>query len=333
MSPSSAVVSRFSTDDVAPRDRIALWRELVFQSSFDVDIAPAAAGPFRATATVHQLPGLRILSGTSPAATYRRAISKVEADDIALQFGSCDDVSTSLHRREAAIARYDAFLLPCGDSASIRLPHESRFITLRLPRSAIAQNVANLGDSYCRRMLADTPALCLLRHYLGLLDEVPHALAAPELQHSAVTHIYDLIVMILGATGDAAEVAAGRGVRAARLKAIKDDIVRHLGDERLSVGAVAVRHGVTPRSVQRLFEESGATFTEYVVAQRLARAHRLVTDPRLAGRTLTAIAFDVGFSDLSYFNRAFRRRFGATPSDVRAQARREPVPQRKAAVG
>jgi len=39
MSPSSAVVSRFSTDDVAPRDRIALWRELVFQSSFDVDIA------------------------------------------------------------------------------------------------------------------------------------------------------------------------------------------------------------------------------------------------------------------------------------------------------
>jgi len=104
MSPSSALVTRFSTDDLAPRDRVAIWRELVFQSSFEVDIAPADAGPFRATATVHQLPGLRILCGTSPAATYRRAISKVEADDIALQFGSSDDVSTSLHRREADIA-------------------------------------------------------------------------------------------------------------------------------------------------------------------------------------------------------------------------------------
>jgi AraC-like DNA-binding protein len=328
MSPSGAFAFRFSTDEVAPRDRIAIWRELVFQSSFEVDITPAAAGPFRATATVHQLPGLRILSGTSPAATYRRAIGKIEADDIALQFGSSDDVSTSLHHRAAEIASYDAFLLPCGDRASIDVPHQSRFITLRLPRAAIAQNVADLGDTYCRRMLAGTPALCLLRRYLGLLDEVTDVLAAPELQHATVTHIYDLIAMTLGATRDAAEIAKGRGVRAARLKAIKDDIVRHLGDEALSVGAVAARHAVTPRYVQRLFEETGATFTEYVVGQRLSRAHRLVTDPRLADRTLTAIAFEVGFSDLSYFNRAFRRLFGATPSDVRAQARRayEPKP-------
>lgn len=84
--------------------------------------------------------------------------------------------------------------------------------------------------------------------------------------------------------------------------------------------AVAARHKVTPRYVQRLFEEAGATYTEYVLGQRLARAHRLLTDARQAERTLTAIAFEVGFSDLSYFNRAFRRRFGATPSDVRARS-------------
>ena len=269
------------------------------------------------------MPGLRVLSGTTTAATYRRAVSKVEADDIALQFGSANDVSASLHQREAAIERYDAFLLPCGDRASIHLPHESRFITLRLPRAAIAQNVANLDDTYCTRMLAETPALCLLRRYLGLLDDVTQAGATPDLRHSAVTHIYDLIAMSLGATRDAAEVAKGRGVRAARLKAVKDDILRNLANETLSIGAVAERHGVSPRYIQRLFEETGATFTEYLVAERLARAHRLVSDPRVNGRTLTEIAFGVGFSDLSYFNRAFRRRFGATPSDVRAQARRE----------
>ena len=38
MSPSNASVIRFSTDDVAPRDRIAIWRELVFQSSLEVDV-------------------------------------------------------------------------------------------------------------------------------------------------------------------------------------------------------------------------------------------------------------------------------------------------------
>ena len=77
-------IAHFSTDDVAPHQRIAAWRALLFQSSLDVDIAPAAGAPFRATATVRELPGLRILSGTSPAATYRRSMTKIEGDDIAL---------------------------------------------------------------------------------------------------------------------------------------------------------------------------------------------------------------------------------------------------------
>jgi AraC-like DNA-binding protein len=35
------------------------------------------------------------------------------------------------------------------------------------------------------------------------------------------------------------------------------------------------------------------------------------------------MASECGFGDLSYFNRAFRRRFGATPTDVRAAVRAE----------
>jgi AraC-like DNA-binding protein len=34
-----------------------------------------------------------------------------------------------------------------------------------------------------------------------------------------------------------------------------------------------------------------------------------------------AHAFAAGFGDVSYFYRAFRRRYGMLPSDVRAQAR------------
>lgn len=317
---SAPAVVHFSTDDVPPQDRIATWRELIFQSSLEVDIVPTDDGPFHATATVRQLPGLRIVSGTSPAASYRRAVQKVEVDDVTLQFGTAEDVSASLNRREAEIDSYDAFLLPCGDRATIDLPHNSRFTALRLPREAIASNVSNFGDTYCRRIPHNTPALSLLRRYLGLLDTAENALAAPELQHAAVTHIYDLMVMTLGATRDAAEVANGRGVRAARLKSMKADIVRKSKDPALSVRAVATRHNVTPRHVQKLFEESGETFTQYVIAQRLARASRLLTDPQLIERTVTSIALDVGFGDLSYFNRAFRKQFGMTPSDARAIA-------------
>jgi AraC-like DNA-binding protein len=39
-----------------------------------------------------------------------------------------------------------------------------------------------------------------------------------------------------------------------------------------------------------------------------------------AGRPISAIAYDVGFRDLSYFNRTFRRRYGTTPTDARQPA-------------
>jgi AraC-like DNA-binding protein len=45
----------------------------------------------------------------------------------------------------------------------------------------------------------------------------------------------------------------------------------------------------------------------------------MLTDLRFVGRSISALAFDVGLGDLSYFNREFKRRYNATPSDVRRE--------------
>jgi AraC-like DNA-binding protein len=107
----------------------------------------------------------------------------------------------------------------------------------------------------------------------------------------------------------------------ARLCAIKADIAAHLGEQELSVNTVAARQGVSPRYVQMLFEAEGTTFSRFVLGQRLASAHRLLSDPRYAACTITAIALEAGFGDLSTFNHAFRRAYGGPPSDVRAAVR------------
>jgi AraC-like DNA-binding protein len=46
----------------------------------------------------------------------------------------------------------------------------------------------------------------------------------------------------------------------------------------------------------------------------------MLTDRRCLHLTIIDIAFAVGFGDISHFNRVFRRRFGDTPSRVRAKA-------------
>jgi AraC-like DNA-binding protein len=160
----------------------------------------------------------------------------------------------------------------------------------------------------------------LLARYVRLFDD-PQSLATPELRSLVVNHVYDLVALALGPTRDAAVTANGRGVRAAFLYAIKTEIINSLDRHGLSLAGLAERHRVTPRHVQMLFESDGTTFSRFLLDQRLARAHRMLSNPRLAVRAISAIAYEAGFGDLSHFNRAFRRRYGETPSDVRVRSR------------
>ena len=325
MAVSTSSTARFSTDGYAPHQRFPVWRDVFGRSVFNVEIERYSDGPFRASATIRTLPGIRVLTGSSSGVIYRRTADLIQSDTLMFSLGAVEGAYARQRGREAAASSGDAILMLGAEPTVAARAKEGPLNCLSVPRASLVANVVNVEDSYCRRIPASTPTLQLLARYLAVLDDVD-ALATPELNQSVATHLLDLVALTLGATGDAADIAEARGLRAARLKAIKDDIAHNLTDEALSVGAVAARHRLTPRYIQKLFEESGSTFTEYVVAQRLARAHRLVSDPRRAGRTLTAIAFEVGFGDLSYFNRTFRRRFGASPSEVRAQARREASP-------
>jgi hypothetical protein len=71
----------------------------------------------------------------------------------------------------------------------------------------------------------------VLANYVGVLMD-DQALAT-ELRRLVVTQIYDLVALAIGAGRDAAAIAEGHGVRAARLRAIKVDIAEYLAQERL----------------------------------------------------------------------------------------------------
>ncbi|WP_277182875.1 helix-turn-helix transcriptional regulator [Caballeronia sp. BR00000012568055] len=58
-------------------------------------------------------------------------------------------------------------------------------------------------------------------------------------------------------------------------------------------------------------KEHQASFGQYLLRYRMARAReRLVSSDAL----VKEVAYEVGFNDLSYFTRSFRRAFGVCPS-------------------
>lgn len=306
----------FTTDAFGPGEKMAAWHEIYGRTIARVDLKPQSSGEFMVAAGLRQLPGLGIAAITSTEMQFHKTQSLIDSDDVLLTMIDSGYQKAFQFGREAFLEAGDAILSTTSEVA--RGTVFGRRAILRIPQDALAPAISDLNARCLRRIPADTEALRLLRRYLQAMQDLD--LATLQVQRTAVAHICDMIALMLGATGDAASIAKDRGVRAARLRAVKDDVMRNLAGGEISVAAVAARHRVSPRYLRKLFESEGMTFSEFVLDQRLALAHRLLTDPRRAREKIASVALEAGFGDVSYFYRAFRRRYDALPTDVRALA-------------
>ena len=311
-----------STDAFPAGRRLAMWREIYGRTIANFDIEPINDQPFRAGVTLRSLPGLGVASGHRSDARYHmtRELAAKSSDNLIFAVVTNGVGVISQGGREATIGAGEALLMSATEPSISTLHSGGRFVTLCVPRDAVSPMIVEAGSMLVRPIRGHGEALRLLMGYLGLLNEVDQ-LSGSGLQRMVVTHIHDLLATALGATQNAAMLAQERGIRSARLRAIMLDVAENLGNRQLSVTSVALRFNVTPRYIQKLFEGEGTTFTEYVLERRLLEANRLLSDWRTAGNFIGDIALEVGFGDLSYFNRSFRRRFGMTPSDAKQRAR------------
>ena len=309
---SAATALRIATSRLPEARRLPVLQDL-FNRSIGMEIAAGRGQPV----DLHVLaaPGLRRALMLRPftAEAARPAARLSDGDDtVCLMVKSGGHMALRQARREAVPAVGDGVLLVYRLPSQLRF-QDATYLSVRVPLRSLAMLV-DVEAAAGKRILGDNTALVLLRHYVASL---PERLADPVLGALVATHVYDLMALAIGATGEGREVAQDRGVRAARLESIKADITR---DTTLTIDEVAHRQGVTPRYVQRLLEENGTTFSEFVTQRWLDTARWMLRSPRFKDWSIAGIAFEAGFKDLSHFNRRFRRRFGVTPGDFRRQA-------------
>jgi AraC-like DNA-binding protein len=233
-------------------------------------------------------------------------------DTVCLMMKTGGHMALSQGRQEGVPQIGDGILLVYREPALLQFV-DATYVSVRVPFAALSTLASNAGAAAGRRIPRDTEALSLLRAYLANL---PERITDPQLGRLSATHIYDLMTLAIGTTAEGHEIASQRGVRAARLEAIKSAVIH---DTTLTLDQLAGRQGISPRYVQILFEQTGTTFSDFVLERRLDAAHRMLASPRYATCSITAIALEAGFGDISYFNRRFKRRYLMTPSDWREQ--------------
>lgn len=302
----------FSTRDLPASKRLPALRELFDKSiRLEIDAEPGHAVEM----TMHVAPGLRrakMLSSLTARVTRPAQMLADGEDTVCLMMKTAGHMALTQCRREGVPQVGDGVLLVYREPALLQFV-DATYLSVRVPFSALSTLAKNVGAAAARNIPSDTEALSLLRNYVASL---PERIADPQLGRLSAAHIYDLIALAIGATDEGREIASQRGIRAARLEAIKADLIQNTA---LHLDQLAARQGISPRYVQMLFEEAGTTFSEFALQRRLDAARNMLTSPRYANWSITAIALEAGFGDLSHFNRRFKRRYFMTPSDMRTQ--------------
>lgn len=311
-----------SLDDHA---RFSNWVDTYCAIYGEADIKRRADLPFSASTAFTQLGACALVEFTG---TINRLA--LNARHIAARRGVESYIGLVLPRTRMAISQQGRTLdlppggitivantEPCDVRAESMLGSENSWLGVAVPVAQLSALVPDIENRIAVPLDANSPAVQHLKRYLAIISELEGVENDSVLFRHVDAALIDLVAIALGASGEALEIASTRGLRAARAREIVAIIAERFVDPGFSSQEVCLKLGLSQRYLQELLQEAGLSFTERVLELRLQRARTMLADRRNDRRKIGDIAFASGFADISYFNQAFRRRFGAVPTHFR----------------
>jgi len=214
----------------------------------------------------------------------------------------------------------DFVIASTAEPYSLRLIDDYSMPVLALTNAAMRDLTADPDRFLGVRMSGEEADCGLLSSFVGEVVARMSRLDRATLARSE-TNILDLLRGILAARSKRRSLTAAQQQRA-----IKTFIRTRIADHRLGPAMIAAEFGITPRYVHALFRDAPETIGEYIRALRLNSCREALESAAGSEQSLTDFALSWGFYDLSHMSRCFRAAFNSTPSQIRARARLEPVP-------
>ena len=220
--------------------------------------------------------------------------------------------SVSQHDRQSLLRCNDLCLLDGIEPFHLEVADaRSEVMFLRIPRELVLCRYPHLANRTAQTFDPDEPGTVLLRQMLlGLLD------SAPLLEDEQCTVALMCAANLLGLP----KPPCSRRVSDIhwRVRSALDFIDANLSDPVLNASSVAAQQGISRRWLdEMLLQAVGSTLSAQIWIRRLAQAAADLRDSTQAARTVTSIAFSLGFADAAHFARSFKRRYGYPPSQWR----------------
>ncbi|HWL21192.1 MAG TPA: helix-turn-helix domain-containing protein [Bradyrhizobium sp.] len=201
----------------------------------------------------------------------------------------------------------------------------TRMLMLRIPAAELRGRLVSVEDHVSRRFKPNEQMTRLLVDMIRSVSELFIDCPPPNPQALA-TEIISFVALTIGSE----DRGAATDVRNARYhlrRRIVDFIESHLSDQSLSPKKIAASSRISLSYLYSLFNDNETTVNQFVQTKRLQRAYEiLVADPK-GHRTVSEVAYEVGFKNVSHFSRCFSRHFKVAPRDVRQTHNASPRPK------
>jgi AraC family transcriptional activator of tynA and feaB len=303
---------------IEPRDGVDRWQEMLSSTHLPWTVAapPRDGQPFEASARRRWLDDLALVDcrcGPCSGARQRREIGETEGDFVVVLITRSGRETVSQDGADRVLGPGDAIAWDSTRPARFRVWEALSKRSLLIPRAALDEVGDPSRGSTGLALDASAPATRLLT---GYVDTLSHVL--PGLTAAAVSAARNATLeLFLGAVRSGSRVPATGTTYPALRAAMDRHIAAHLLSDSLTSAALASAHGVSVRTVNRVFQATGETVSEVIRLRRLARARTALVTGR---DSIATIAARCRFADSSHFSRMFRAQYGSSPGDYRARA-------------
>jgi AraC-like DNA-binding protein len=254
---------------------------------------------------------------SSPQSVLRqsRHIAQLEKDCYYMGLAQSGNINIRQAKSSMTMHAGVGALFDANEPYELRCDTKLRSFWVELPRQAFASRFASERPPL-------TAHLNLSRGLGRIAVEFCSALALeganldPQSRARLGEQFMDILALAISAEPDRRPPAEAC-VQSGRLLLVRNYIDEHLSDPNLSLGDIAKKNGISLRTLHQLFHPMGMSASEWLRTRRLQRSYDLLSSPQHETKSITEIAYSIGFNSSSHFSNLFRTQFGLRPSDVR----------------
>ncbi|WP_162958643.1 helix-turn-helix domain-containing protein [Nocardia yunnanensis] len=214
--------------------------------------------------------------------------------------------------REAALRPGDFALYDTRLPYQLEFPEAFTTFVVRFPRAELRVGDHEIAAGLARTIRFDQGIGGVVSPFLYGLRR---GLADNELRDSArlESAVFDLVSAVV----EGEYLGTRRHSGAVLLSSVRAFIEAQLSNIDLTTRMIADRHHISPRYLQRLFEEQGQTVAGWIRHRRLEKCRNDLADQRLVHLSIGAICSRYGLADPSHFSKIFKEEYGVPPREYR----------------